>query len=80
MDILDFSADNQANISDLGESFNDSLEELKDKLQDVETEVDERLSYLERRLIDFLDAYEDIIIPRKYTNYEECEDELPFTN
>ncbi len=74
MDILDFSADNQANISDLGESFNDSLEELKDKLQDV------RLSYLERRLIDFLDAYEDIIIPRKYTNYEECEDELPFTN
>lgn len=74
MDAIDFSIDNQANISDLEESMSNSFDSIMEQLQDIEIELYDRLSSLENRISDFIDHYEASLIPSS------CEDdeELPF--
>lgn len=74
MDAIDFSIDNQANISDLEESMSNSFDSIMEQLQDIEIELYDRLSSLENRISDFIDRYEASLIPSS------CEDdeELPF--
>lgn len=46
MDAIDFSIDNQANISDLEESMSNSFDSIMEQLQDIEIELYDRLSSL----------------------------------
>lgn len=74
MDVIDFSIDNQTNMSDLEESMSDSFDSIMERLQDIEINLDERLSFLEKRIVDFIDNYESSLIPSAC----EDEEELPF--
>lgn len=74
MDAIDFSIDNQSNISDLEESMSTSFDSIIERLQDIEIELYERLSSLENRIGYLIDSYEATLNPSS------CEDdeELPF--
>jgi len=76
MDAIDISIDSQTNISDLEESITESIDDVKDQILDLETEMNERLAFLERRIIDFLDAYEDRILRGSCIDTDD--EELPF--
>jgi len=72
-DIIDYSVDTQTYMSDLEESLQDYFEEVHEHIEENTSELNERLSFIERHIIEFIDSYES-----RFITIPDGQEKLPF--